>query len=185
MGGTSFFNVPPAQRAGRVIQCMIVQFTESIMTLRLSTVDVQSIKQHAAETYPYECCGALVGALNIDGGKDVRQVVRLPNSYSRERAEELGLVADEAGLHNRFIIDPKDLFRTEKAARKKRMSILGFYHSHPNQSPVPSAHDLHVASAGYSYVILSVETGTPGELACWQTDAAHEKFEPEKLLEIL
>jgi len=155
------------------------------MTLRLSAADVQSIKQHAGEAYPDECCGALVGALNTDGVKDVRLVVRLPNTYSRERAEELGLVADEAGMHNRFIIDPQDLFRTEKAAREKKMSILGFYHSHPNRSFAPSAYDLHVASAGYSYVILSVETGTPGELACWHTDAAREKFQPEELLETL
>ncbi len=154
------------------------------MTLRISRIHLDEIRRHGAAAYPHECCGALVGISSDGGEKTVHEVVRLPNSYSREVADDLGLLENERGTHNRYIIDPKDLFRTEKEARAKSMSIIGFYHSHPDAPAVPSKYDLRVAGAGYSYVIVSVEQGEAGRVACWQTDAAREKFESEELIEM-
>ncbi|MDD5543211.1 MAG: M67 family metallopeptidase [Acidobacteriia bacterium] len=149
------------------------------MTLRLTRQAISEIKAHGRETYPHECCGALVGTLEETGRKIVHEVVRLPNSYTTEVAVDLGILENERGTLNRYIIDPKDLYQTEKEARAQGWSIVGFYHSHPDHPAVPSKYDLGVASSGYSYVIVSVPQGIPAELRSWQTDAPREEFLPE------
>jgi proteasome lid subunit RPN8/RPN11 len=154
------------------------------MTLKVKSEQIESIKQHARETYPNECCGALVGLADRNGDKEVREVVRLPNSFERETAAALGIDENERGQRNRYVIDPRHLFETEKQARSRSLSIIGFYHSHPDHPAAPSRYDLHVASSGYSYVIVSVEQGQPKEVTCWETDVAREKFESERLMEI-
>jgi proteasome lid subunit RPN8/RPN11 len=153
------------------------------MTLKLSSTNLDRIKQHACEMYPEECCGALVGIADGDGAKEVKEVVRLRNSYSREIAADLGIDENDRGMRNRYVIDPKDLFATEKQARAKSMSIIGFYHSHPDHPAAPSKHDLRVAGAGYSYLIVSVDQGTAKEATCWQTDLTRQRFEPESMVE--
>lgn len=152
------------------------------MTLKLTPEHIDQIKQHGHDTYPDECCGALVGTLSEQGDKEVREVVRLKNSYNREMAADLGLIENERGMRNRYVIDPKDLFQTERDARAKSLSIIGFYHSHPDHPAAPSKYDLRVASAGYSYVIVSVSKGAPQEITCWQTDSSRERFEPESMV---
>ncbi|MFI5173472.1 MAG: Mov34/MPN/PAD-1 family protein [Terriglobia bacterium] len=154
------------------------------MTLKVTSEQVKRIKEHARNTYPNECCGALVGFTSGDGEKEVKEVVQLPNSYEKEMAAALGIDENERGRRNRYVIDPRHLFETEKQARSKSMSIIGFYHSHPDHPAAPSRYDLHVASSGYSYVIVSVKQGQPGEITCWQTDEARERFESEGLMEI-
>lgn len=153
------------------------------MTLIVTSQQLQHIREHAGDTYPEECCGALVGIADEEGKKEVREVVRLPNSYDPETAASLGIEENERGLRNRYVIDPRHLFETEKQARAKTMSIIGFYHSHPDHPAAPSKYDLRVASSGYSYVIVSVDRGTPKEITCWQTGSSCEQFEPEPMVE--
>lgn len=153
------------------------------MTLRLTPDAILELKAHGREAYPHECCGALVGTWETNGRKIVHEVVRLANSYTPDAAVDLGLLENERGTLNRYIIDPKDLFQTEKRARARGWSIVGFYHSHPDHPAVPSKYDLGVASSGYSYVIVSVPQGIPAELRSWQTDVPREKFLPEAVEE--
>jgi len=151
------------------------------LTLRITDDAIQRIKAHGRDTYPNECCGALVGTTDEDGRKMAKEVVRLPNSYSPEAAVDLGIVENERGTLNRYVIDPKDLFRTEKDARAKGWSIVGFYHSHPDHPAVPSKYDLRVASSGYSYVIVSVVDGDPRDVQSWEADDSRTQFLPEPI----
>ncbi len=151
------------------------------MTLKISHLDQERIREHARETYPHECCGALVGIVNDGQEKVVKEVVRFQNSYTQELAAGLDIEENGRGTLNRYVIDPKDIFLTEKQARSKSMSVIGFYHSHPDSPAVPSKYDLRVASAGYCYVIVSVPQGSPQELRCWETDLARSEFEPEEI----
>ena len=152
------------------------------MTLKLSAVEMDDIKRHGRETYPDECCGALVGRVDDHGDKEVKKVVRLRNTFTKDIAQDLGLIENERGTRNRYVIDPKDLFTTEREARAQSMSIIGFYHSHPDHPAAPSKYDLHVASTGYSYVIVSIERGDPGKVTCWQTDSMRTRFDPEEIV---
>jgi proteasome lid subunit RPN8/RPN11 len=114
--------------------------------LRISQSHYDALRQHGEETYPYECCGVLLG--RMDGDE------RVVTSIAR-----CGNTRDDSP-HNRYNIDPKELIRIQREARERGEDIVGFYHSHPDHPPRWSPTDLAEAHwFGCSYVITSVEEG--------------------------
>jgi proteasome lid subunit RPN8/RPN11 len=122
-----------------------------------------AIRRHAAEVYPEECCGALIGA---DGR--VREALALPNE-----------TAD--GARRRFLVRPGDYRSAERRAEEVGSSLLGFYHSHPDHPARPSAHDLAHAWPSFSYVIVSVRRGRPLDVTSWRLRADRSSFDAEPL----
>ena len=109
--------------------------------------DLERIRLHGEETYPYECCGVLLGRMEDDGTRVVTSTARAGNTRT-----------DSA--HNRYNIDPKDLIRIQREGRERGEDIIGFYHSHPDHPAQWSQTDLAEAHwFGCSYVITSVEKG--------------------------
>ena len=108
------------------------------------------IRRHAAETYPDECCGALIAA-----GDAIIEAYRLPNTTS-------------AGARRRFLIGPEDYRLAEARARERRGRLAGFYHSHPDHPARPSQHDLAQAWPNLTYIIVAVSDGTSGDLRSWR-----------------
>jgi len=84
--------------------------------LHLSKAVYDAIRAHGEETYPHECCGALLGQSTPDGWR-INLSVKAGNTRT-----------DSA--HNRYQISPGELVRIEREARKQGLSIGGFYHSH-------------------------------------------------------
>jgi len=119
--------------------------------LKLSQSDYASLRQHGEETYPYECCGVLLGHFADDGSGAVSKTVT--------RAVRCGNTRDDSP-HNRYHIDPKELVRIQREGRDRGEDIVGFYHSHPDHPAQWSVTDLAEAHwFGCSYVITSVEKG--------------------------
>jgi proteasome lid subunit RPN8/RPN11 len=105
-----------------------------------------AIRAHGEETYPHECCGALLGLPTPDGWRVVDSV-RAGNTRT-----------DSA--HNRYQIAPIELVRIQRSAKEKGLEIAGFYHSHPDHPAQWSATDFAEAHwLGCSYVITSVAKG--------------------------
>ena len=98
----------------------------------------RAIRRHGRETYPHECCGALVGA---DGRATA--AVALPNTT-------------EEGPRRRFLVRPSDYRLAEKGAADLGGELLGFYHSHPDHPARPSQYDLDHAWPNFAYVIVAV-----------------------------
>ena len=114
--------------------------------LRIDANVYAQLRTHGEETYPQECCGALLG---VQAGEDwvVRSAVRAGNQRT-----------DSA--HNRYQISPGELVKIERAARTQGLSIAGFYHSHPDHPAQWSETDLQEAHwIGCSYVITAVAAG--------------------------
>jgi proteasome lid subunit RPN8/RPN11 len=106
------------------------------------------IRRHGEETYPHECCGVLLGSLDLE--KQVREV---------KRAVRAGNTRNDSP-QNRYNIDPRELIAAQKLAREKGEDIIGFYHSHPDHPARWSQTDFAEAHwYGCSYVITSVEKG--------------------------
>ena len=101
----------------------------------------RSIRQHGRETYPHECCGALIGT-----GDHVTDVVALPNTT-------------EEGPRRRFLVRPSDYRLAEARARELGGELLGFYHSHPDHPARPSQYDLDHAWPTFAYIIVAVASG--------------------------
>lgn len=114
--------------------------------LRLAKLVYDEIRAHGEETYPNECCGALLGTSTPEGWR-VHQAVRAGNTR-----------ADSA--HNRYNIAPSELVKIEREARRQGLGIAGFYHSHPDHPAQWSPTDFAEAHwIGCSYVITAVANG--------------------------
>jgi proteasome lid subunit RPN8/RPN11 len=109
----------------------------------------QAIRRHGQETYPHECCGAMVGR---DGR--VSGVVALPNTT-------------EEGPRRRFLVRPSDYRLAEGRASELGAELLGFYHSHPDHPARPSQYDLDHAWPTFAYVIVAVAAGAAGDMTVW------------------
>jgi proteasome lid subunit RPN8/RPN11 len=135
-------------------------------TLKMSAEVANQIRQHGAETYPHECCGALLGRDDVDGHPTTAAGVQLP---LREILALLPLRnRREDSPHNRFSVTAEDVRDAEKAAREKTLDVVGWYHSHPDHPARPSQYDRDHAWPWYSYVIVSVANGKPAEMTSWR-----------------
>jgi proteasome lid subunit RPN8/RPN11 len=106
----------------------------------------EAIRAHGEETYPHECCGALLGN-SVDGSWRIVEAVRAGNTRT-----------DSA--HNRYNISPLELVKIEREARGKKLEIAGFYHSHPDHPAQWSQTDFAEAHwLGCCYVITEVAQG--------------------------
>ena len=133
--------------------------------LRVSDALVRRIQEHGVETYPYECCGALLGRDN----ETQREVVDLlPLANQRNDSPR-----------NRFAVTPGDVQMAEKRAREMGVDVIGWYHSHPNAPARPSEFDREHAWPWYSYIIVSVEASGPRDTKSWRLRDDRSVYDPE------
>lgn len=119
-----------------------------------------AILEHARRGRPEEVCGLLAGTANGEG--------RVTRHY------ETSNVA--AAPRRTYAIDPEEQYRAMTDIDEAGLTLLGFYHSHPNGPSVPSPTDEARATwAGYAYLIVSLERTTP-VLDAWEWTG--NRFEP-------
>jgi proteasome lid subunit RPN8/RPN11 len=114
-----------------------------------------TIARHGEATYPDECCGILLGH-DTDGQRTVEKLLEIDNQW------------DEIERRRRFLIQPGDLLRAEREARRDGLDVLGFYHSHPDAPARPSEFDREHAWPWYTYLIASIEQGMYATMTAWQ-----------------
>ena len=122
-----------------------------------------AIRSHGQETYPHECCGALIGRDDA-----VTAVVALPNTT-------------EEGPRRRFMVRPSDYQLAERRASEFGGELLGFYHSHPDHPARPSQYDLDHAWPTFAYIIVAVADGTAGDMTVWYLQEDRSRFEEGSL----
>src|SRR5438067_6537610 len=127
--------------------------------LEISDAVDTAIRVHGEQTYPHECCGALVG-----GERRVTAVVALPNTT-------------EEGPRRRFLVRPSDYRLAESRARELGGELLGFYHSHPDHPARPSQYDLDHAWPTFAYAIVAVAAGRAGDMTVWFLKDDRSSFE--------
>jgi proteasome lid subunit RPN8/RPN11 len=125
------------------------------------------IRAHGAETYPHECCGAILGT-DAENSRDVRALHKLVNRR-------------DDSPRNRFSVTSDDVRDADRAAQKSGLEVIGWYHSHPDHPALPSEYDREHAWPWYSYIIVSVMSGKPGTMASWRLTNDRLRFEPEKI----
>jgi proteasome lid subunit RPN8/RPN11 len=136
----------------------------------LTKEHLENIKQHGERDYPHECGGLLIGRFEADGKKIVVERKPMENSSAEETR------------HNRVLILPQDLMRAERYAREKKMDVVGYYHSHPDERVFPSQFDLEHALPVWSYVIVSVLQGKAVDLRSWEMENDRSKFNQEEII---
>jgi proteasome lid subunit RPN8/RPN11 len=87
----------------------------------------------------------------------------------------------EEGPRRRFLVRPSDYRLAERRAGEAGGELLGFYHSHPDHPARPSQFDLDHAWPTFAYVIVSVASGTSGDLTVWWLRDDRSTFEEGEL----
>jgi proteasome lid subunit RPN8/RPN11 len=147
-------------------------------TLWISDHLAEKIRAHGAETYPHECCGALLGrdSSAAAGGNSEKESL-IP---TRETLSLFPLVnRRDDSPRNRFSVTADDVRDAEKAARQQGLDVVGWYHSHPDHPARPSQYDREHAWPWYSYIIVSVQNGAPQDMTSWRLNDDREEFSPE------
>ena len=133
--------------------------------LTLRPAAASAIRHHGREAYPHECCGALIGVSGL-----VTAALALPNTTND-------------GPRQRFLVWPNDYQAAERHAAELDAGLLGFYHSHPDAPARPSRYDLEHAWPVFSYVIIGVDGGDPGQMTSWRLRNDRSAFDEEQLIE--
>jgi len=119
--------------------------------LGIDNDNLHFIKDLVKKSYPYECCGLLIGTNTSE--KKVVEVHPVQNKNAER-------------THDRY---------------KKGLQIIGIYHSHPDHPAIPSAYDTEHAWVGYSYMIAAVEKGEPIDIRSWIFNEEKKQFEEEEI----
>ncbi|HEX3743080.1 MAG TPA: M67 family metallopeptidase [Bryobacteraceae bacterium] len=135
--------------------------------IRIESEPWAEMVAHARETYPNECCGAMLGSTDGEQ-KVVHAAIRLQNAFEGAQAA-------------RYELRPEDLLAADKAARERKMDLIGIYHSHPDCDAYFSKTDLQNSCPWYSFVVLSIQKGEFHHANSWlpnfdQTEAAKEEL---------
>ncbi|MCI4319129.1 MAG: M67 family metallopeptidase [Thermoplasmata archaeon] len=123
-----------------------------------------ALRAHAERDYPEECCGFLVG--EVDPSTQHRTVHRA--LAARNRVSE--------DRERRFAIVPQDLADLEERLEPEGLTVLGFYHSHPDHPALPSSFDTEHAWPWYTYLIVRVVAGQASEMGCFELDPDRREF---------
>jgi proteasome lid subunit RPN8/RPN11 len=135
--------------------------------LRVREEMYRRIHAHGVETYPHECCGAMLGR-DDDGGREIVDLMPLANQRNDSP-------------RNRFEITPEDFRLAEKTAREKKLDLIGWYRSHPDHPARPSEFDREHAWPWYSYIIVSVHQGAPKDMTSWRLRDDRGAYDPEEI----
>ena len=115
------------------------------MTVTVTSGALATMLAEAAKAAPEECCGLLLGC--GDSVTEARPAANVAEDRMR-----------------RFELDPAALLAAHKEARRGGPQIVGYYHSHPEGHPVPSATDCEHASGDRR--LWAIIAG--GQVAFWR-----------------
>lgn len=104
----------------------------------------------AADAYPNEGCGVLVGSFRGERA-EVVDITRGRN-LNTERARD------------RYVLDPADIVAADREARARGLDIVGYWHTHPDHPAHPSQFDTDHAWVDYVYVICATTSEGTGDV---------------------
>jgi proteasome lid subunit RPN8/RPN11 len=141
---------------------------ENGLKIRMSAELAERIRQHGIETYPHECCGALLGKDKNGEGREIVAVLGLANQR-------------DDSPRNRFSVAPRDVIDADRAAQANGLEVVGWYHSHPDHPAKPSEYDREHAWPWYSYVIVKVEKREAREMTSWRLNEDRREYQEERI----
>mgnify|MGYP006281073259 CR=1 FL=1 len=116
--------------------------------------------------------GFLLGTVTDAGRNRVTAIRRVANRQPENRERRYQISADD--------------YRAAQAdADAQGLDVVGVYHSHPDHPARPSETDLQEATfPGYTYVIVSVQKGTPDVLTAWSLAPDRSRFDREEIARV-
>lgn len=133
------------------------------MTVVISTALQGRIFAQLQQNYPNEGGGFLLGQIvgETVTVQDVRPVAN---------------VAESEEQYHRYFMTPTDWARLEDEADALNLTIVGYYHSHPESPAIPSEYDRVHALPNFTYLITSVRNAQAVEFRGWQLSPNRDQF---------
>lgn len=138
------------------------------MEVRLSEALRAAIFAHLEGAYPNEGGGFLLGEYTADGNAILVDHSPVKNSF------------EEAEQFHRYAMTPLEYAKHEDAADERGLTLIGWYHSHPNSPAVPSGYDLNAAVQGtgvhFLWLIAQVNGAQAMDLRAYQLRPSKDGF---------
>ncbi len=129
------------------------------MAMRVTSAVLNALMSEARAAHPRECCGLLFGT--------ERAITALRSTTNCHPAPQA-----------HFEIDPQALIDAHRAMREGGPRLVGYYHSHPDGPPEPSATDRSLSAGdGMIWAIVGA-----GRIALWR--AGRDAMTPLPIVEI-
>jgi proteasome lid subunit RPN8/RPN11 len=138
------------------------------MSVNLNHSLQQHIFRHLEATYPNEGGGFLLGASN-NGDVQITETIEITNVFAAEEQ------------YHRYAMTPQDWARLEDEADTRGLSLVGYYHSHPDSPAVPSVFDRDHALPNFIYLITQVQEAKAVDMRAWRLRHDRAQFDVEVL----
>jgi proteasome lid subunit RPN8/RPN11 len=122
---------------------------------------------HLEATFPNEGGGFLLGSTTATPNSIIiHDTINIANVFA----------ADEQW--HRYAMRPQDWAQLEDAADARGLTLVGYYHSHPNAAPIPSVYDGDHALPNFVYLITEVRDGHAKLAWAWRLRHDRQGFDP-------
>lgn len=135
------------------------------MTVQLSQALQRTIFEQMEASYPNEGGGFLLGMYDGDEAH-IKDVIEVENVFETEEQ------------YHRYAMTPQNWMQMEDEADARGLTLLGYYHSHPDHPAIPSEYDREHALPNFVYIITSVRDGRAADQKAWQLQADRSNFTP-------
>jgi proteasome lid subunit RPN8/RPN11 len=139
------------------------------MTVILGEFLQKRIFQHLESTYPNEGGGFLLGSSSADSVR-IEDTIQIENVFEAEEQ------------HHRYRMTDQDWMRLEDEADERGLTLIGYYHSHPDSPAIPSEYDRDWALPKFVYLITQVQKREAVEMRAWWLRVDRSQFDGDKLV---
>lgn len=139
------------------------------MQVHLSQALQRRVFDHLEAGYPNEAGGFLFGSQTA-GSVTIEDVINAKNIFEAEEQ------------YHRIMLSPLDWARLEDEADARGLSLVGYYHSHPDSPAIPSIYDRDHALPHFTYLITQVQNGKAVDMRAWLLRDDRSEFDAEELI---
>ena len=118
--------------------------------------------------YPNEAGGFLFGTQK-GNSVVIADVISAKNIFEAEEQ------------YHRIMLSPKDWARLEDEADARGLSLVGYFHSHPDSPAIPSIYDRDHALPRFTYIITQVQGGKAVDMRAWRLRDDRSEFDADEL----
>ncbi len=139
------------------------------MSIELRSALQAQIIAEMEQAFPNEGGGFLLGVVQGES-KQIRDVIHVPNTFESEEQ------------YHRYAMTPQNWAHMEDEADARGLTLLGYYHSHPNSPAIPSEYDRVHALPNFVYIITAVYNGKADHMRVWLLRDSRDMFDEAVLM---
>jgi proteasome lid subunit RPN8/RPN11 len=126
------------------------------------------LQQHLEKAFPNEGGGFLIGTIN-GAERLVTEIRPVENIFETEEQ------------YHRYLMEDGAFQAAEDYADENGLTLIGYFHSHPNSPAIPSDYDRVHALPNFVYLIVPVHQGRAAESLVWILADDRSRFDPAEL----